>query len=218
MKNHFLAGVAFAAMAIAAPASAALNTIGFDGGQAGYSPTYGVRQEVSNQFGSMGVLFQDQSSPGRGAIVGVCGPSQGGLALFGYGADFNYCGDTTPNLDIVFVDPTNNANSGYTTFFSIYNFDGLIQARAYDVNNILLGTTSNSSGTLTFSGVGNISRVNLLSLDQDPTTLDTLQFEDVVGIGGGGGIPEPATWAMMLLGFFSLGSSLRSRRRMALSA
>jgi hypothetical protein len=29
---------------------------------------------------------------------------------------------------------------------------------------------------------------------------------------GGGGVPEPATWAMMLLGFFGLGATLRSRK------
>lgn len=30
--------------------------------------------------------------------------------------------------------------------------------------------------------------------------------------GAGGGVPEPATWAMMLIGFFAIGSTLRSRR------
>jgi hypothetical protein len=30
--------------------------------------------------------------------------------------------------------------------------------------------------------------------------------------GGGGGAPEPATWAMLLLGFFGLGSLIRFRR------
>jgi hypothetical protein len=31
-------------------------------------------------------------------------------------------------------------------------------------------------------------------------------------IPGGGGVPEPATWAMMILGFFGLGASVRRRR------
>jgi hypothetical protein len=32
---------------------------------------------------------------------------------------------------------------------------------------------------------------------------------------GAGGVPEPATWAMMLIGFFGLGSLLRQRRALA---
>jgi hypothetical protein len=33
-----------------------------------------------------------------------------------------------------------------------------------------------------------------------------------------GGVPEPATWAMLLLGFASLGAMLRSRKRLAATA
>jgi len=36
--------------------------------------------------------------------------------------------------------------------------------------------------------------------------------------GGTGGVPEPATWGMMLLGFGGLGAVLRHRRRVALAA
>jgi hypothetical protein len=32
-----------------------------------------------------------------------------------------------------------------------------------------------------------------------------------------GGVPEPATWALMLTGFFGLGSLLRRQRKLALS-
>ena len=35
--------------------------------------------------------------------------------------------------------------------------------------------------------------------------------------GGGGGVPEPATWAMMLLGFGGMGAILRRRRQAALA-
>lgn len=35
--------------------------------------------------------------------------------------------------------------------------------------------------------------------------------------GGGGAVPEPATWAMMLLGFGAIGASIRSRRRSPLA-
>jgi hypothetical protein len=36
---------------------------------------------------------------------------------------------------------------------------------------------------------------------------------DIASNGGGGGIPEPATWAVMLAGFGGIGAAIRSRRR-----
>jgi hypothetical protein len=38
------------------------------------------------------------------------------------------------------------------------------------------------------------------------------------GSGGGNGVPEPATWAMMILGFGLIGATARSRRRLVLAA
>ena len=44
------------------------------------------------------------------------------------------------------------------------------------------------------------------------------EFRDVYSpIPGDSGVPEPATWAMMILGFGAVGASLRSRRRPALA-
>jgi hypothetical protein len=43
----------------------------------------------------------------------------------------------------------------------------------------------------------------------------------VIDAGGSlttGGVPEPSTWAMMLVGFGALGSALRGRRRVSLAA
>ncbi|HSM77996.1 MAG TPA: PEPxxWA-CTERM sorting domain-containing protein [Bryobacteraceae bacterium] len=63
------------------------------------------------------------------------------------------------------------------------------------------------------------------------TGSDTLTFHDqnqpgylylddvsLVSGGGVGGVPEPATWAMMLLGFFGAGATLRARRNRAAGA
>jgi len=44
-------------------------------------------------------------------------------------------------------------------------------------------------------------------------------FSDGIGntppTGGGGGVPEPSAWALMLVGFGGLGAALRGRRRKA---
>jgi hypothetical protein len=73
------------------------------------------------------------------------------------------------------------------------------------------------TGTFTLTLLGNL-----------PTTINKIVFEygtsptenqqggsctaDCGGFGGGGGVPEPATWALMLLGFGGLGAVLRRRR------
>ncbi len=46
-------------------------------------------------------------------------------------------------------------------------------------------------------------------------TSDSGLFLSQTGGGGTGGVPEPATWAMMILGFGAAGSALRNRRRIA---
>ena len=55
----------------------------------------------------------------------------------------------------------------------------------------------------------------------DPNTLGALVALDnqsqvfLVGGGAGGGVPEPATWVMMMIGFGFCGAALRGRRRTA---
>ena len=201
------------AIAAAFPAGAA--TIGFDVAQAGYNPTPGVVQEVKDQFGSLGVVFRDVDSPGHGAIAGRCGPGNGPVALFGFGNDYDGCGDTTPNLDIVFVDPSNISAAGYTTSFSIYNYDGLVRASAYDSLGSLLGMTHTFTGSLSLNGIGNISRVNLRSLDLNPTTMDTLEFGEVNAVAAA--VPEPSTYALMFGGFAAVAAVVRKRKSHTLS-
>ena len=46
---------------------------------------------------------------------------------------------------------------------------------------------------------------------------DFVQFDNVV-LSSGAAVPEPATWALMLMGFFGLGSALRSARRVSPTA
>ena len=52
------------------------------------------------------------------------------------------------------------------------------------------------------------------NLDSRVDRLSSVTFDDPISTGGGG-VPEPATWAMMILGFGAVGTVVRSRRRMA---
>lgn len=49
--------------------------------------------------------------------------------------------------------------------------------------------------------------------DNGDTFETTQSFGHFTFRGGGGAVPEPATWAMMLLGFGAIGGSIRFRRR-----
>ena len=53
------------------------------------------------------------------------------------------------------------------------------------------------------------------NLDSRAERLSFVTFDDPISAGGG--VPEPATWAMMILGFGAVGSMVRTRRRTALA-
>ncbi|MCA1654333.1 MAG: PEPxxWA-CTERM sorting domain-containing protein [Sphingomicrobium sp.] len=95
-----------------------------------------------------------------------------------------------------------------------------------------LNALANGSATLTFAGADGISSVFPISLNgqnffsatgnfTSVTINSTVQLGDVRQVritAGPGGVPEPATWAMMLIGFGAAGYSLRRRKAVALQA
>jgi hypothetical protein len=68
------------------------------------------------------------------------------------------------------------------------------------------------------SGSGQIS-LGFSSLPDSATLSNYLvRYQQVNGSGSGvgtpvGGVPEPSTWAMMLLGFGAIGTSMRRKRK-----
>lgn len=185
---------------IAAPVFASSITVSFDTAVGTYSPTPGTINNVKNEFASLGFIFEDGADASKGATLGKCGPGNGAVALFGAGNDFSGCGNTRPNLNILFVDPTNIANRAYTTSVSLFNFDGWIKMTAFDISGNVLGSVQTFNGLLSLSGIGQIAKINLLSLDNDPTTMDDLSFESVVAFQSAN-VPEPSTLGLFALGF-----------------
>jgi hypothetical protein len=108
----------------------------------------------------------------------------------------------------------------------VFGFGDLLAGASYSFN-IFYGAGANESDALSLlSQVG----PQLYTLGQSSTgstrrtDLPTFVFA-FNGVGGevvvpppGGAVPEPATWAMMLMGFFGLGSVLRRRKLAAVAA
>ena len=78
--------------------------------------------------------------------------------------------------------------------------------------------TLDDNGQNFFTAVA--SNGELIKTVQINSTVGLADIEQVrIGVGPiGAVIPEPATWAMMILGFFGMGATLRSRRRTKISA
>lgn len=83
-------------------------------------------------------------------------------------------------------------------------------------------TTSNFSFLTSFNiATGFVSGVNNVDFEiQDfgpPTAFRVDNLAGTADLAATGGVPEPATWAMMIMGFFGLGGVLRSRRALRLA-
>ena len=67
------------------------------------------------------------------------------------------------------------------------------------------------------SGLGDHTILYLFTFDTPTTSIDLNQNGFSNGLIIGNGVPEPATWAMMLLGFGAVGFSMRRRRHAMLA-
>jgi len=83
--------------------------------------------------------------------------------------------------------------------------------------NVLEGYDLTTTPVNTYYYINRVSAdVSFLRVAGDFVAIDDLQFDNQTVRQGG--IPEPSTWAMMLLGFGALGTALRSRRRTTATA
>jgi hypothetical protein len=86
---------------------------------------------------------------------------------------------------------------------------------AYDGTNFYVSNIFNSSvGVYDYNTGGLLNTINLTSPNGN-FLIEDLSFDYAArsDTGGPGGVPEPSTWAMMLLGFGLVGGALRSAKR-----
>ena len=148
------------------------------------------------------------------AYAGTFDPAGSSFFQAGF---LNLHADTGVNTAFQFVAPTAGT----------YRFVGSYQAHDVTPTGVdigaVVGTTLEFSDTFTggsraFDFDADLTagqRVSFLLGAAGNFTYDSTGFALTVtgqDPAGGGAVPEPATWAMMLLGFFGMGSALRSRR------
>jgi hypothetical protein len=70
-----------------------------------------------------------------------------------------------------------------------------------------------ANGFLIFEQYTGNNSFSTLGLAQNTRGDQTPGLSHIIFFGSTGGVPEPATWAMMLLGIGMIGSSMRRRRK-----
>lgn len=108
-------------------------------------------------------------------------------------------------------------SSGHDSFLGVHSnlfdpTDALLNALAYD-DDSGPGTDSQITGLSLLAGVSYFAiSTGFANTDFGTFTLTIDGPGDIIGGAGGGGVPEPATWAMMIFGFAGIGAALRRRR------
>ena len=138
-----------------------------------------------------------------------------GSFVVGPGLEVTDVSDERATLDIsgtnIFIDFLNSSN--WTTA----EFNGWVLSDETDNLAAILGVTIDPATNMNGFSLSNISFtgdsiiVNWQGLSFTDTTVVSLNV-----VFGAAAVPEPGTWAMMLLGFGAVGFSMRRRRRPAL--
>lgn len=188
MKNIFLAAVALGAVSIAMPANAATTLVSLN------TPlTAGVSQSFS--FGGSTFTF------GGSGSSSVTVQNSAGAAIQAFGGFFGIA--LTPsasftNRGTVTYGPTGTQYASFTspTIDSSISQDSFVGLRANNGTDNFFGFAYLSGRTLVGYGYENLA-----------STAVTASV-----INAAGAVPEPASWALMLVGFGGIGLAMRRRK------
>jgi hypothetical protein len=152
------------------------------------------------------------------AALSVTAPAEATIVNYSFGG----AGSGTMALDF---DGSNYSLSALNLTLGSVTFDTSNSAMTpWGGTNYLLGTTAiggpgaAQSGTDTFWSIFNASSASQTTFVHWSNVGDSLHINDELTITQvAGAVPEPASWAMMLVGFAGIGFALRRRRTMALA-
>ena len=214
---------ACATLAAASPSFAA-TVINFDTLPGG--AVVADKTPITNQYASLGVTFSAIAAGGATVAPvatnyagGPVGPNYSGNFL-GNAPDgspfiFTPTFELTPRYDLVRILFSGGANN---VSLSLNNFDNQNRTtfNAYDAGGTLLQTftfQANQGWTRVNVGAAGVARLDLVASAVGGFTnyfgIDQLTFDAAATPG----VPEPTTWAMMIVGFGMIGGAARHRRR-----
>ncbi len=236
MKLKLVAAASIAALSLAGAAQAAVVSLNFEGVNATYPSGYaqilnfynggtssdgttGVNYGVSFSDNALAICLNSQtvfcSNTSRGGLAP--GSDKAGLFfLNGSSTTLNYGAGFDTGFSFNYSEP--NTNGG-----NIQVFDGL-DGTGTLLASISLGLTPSScdpsygAAYCPFVPIG----VNFAGVAKSIVfggVANFVVFDDVTfGSSSPGGVPEPATWAMAILGMGMMGAALRRRRGLAQAA
>ena len=200
MNKFILAAAAASTIVVAAPASAAVIT--FDE----VAPQNGANALPANQYSSLGVTIQATDDSGTWGGNSAGNPGNWGLQGTNGAAFSGFNGDSY-SMSLLFA--TNITSISLDASRSNGSQDGTITLQGF-LNGSLVNSTSvglgaiNTWSTLGLTGVFDKVTISGTGTGFHPFGIDNINFS--------GSVPEPATWAMMLLGFGGIGLTMRRRR------
>lgn len=208
MNKHLIACLAAALTAM--PATASATVINFD--VDGSGSTIASDTPITTQYANLGVTFQGWEN-GQAVDIsaapdpdGITAPSAPNV-LTNCAVVGTFCPSNRADVvNILFASAASGISFQLDTLGS-----ASVTFNLYDsLNNLLETQTVTSGGSLyvpvTFSATG-VSRIEgLQPYDSWAWAMDDLSFNIA-------GVPEPSTWATMLLGFGFVGGAMRMRRR-----
>ncbi len=177
-----------------------------------------VALAISSTAGAV-TTYAVNDPAGPGGVTGFI-ETDGTLGVLGTGniVDYNLLlNDGSSTFDL--LGPLSGNNSQVVVYGSaftatatglFYDFSSGGGFSAVDFQNPFIGSGVNY---LCFNDTGGGCSGNPSALVVETTGSQAIQPETGVTLVAGTGVPEPAAWAMMLVGFASIGAALRSNRK-----
>lgn len=203
--THSLLAVAIASL-LAPQSALAASVINFE-----EFPAMNVNGTLpANAYSSLGVTFAGTDD--GSTFGGIAAGDPGSWGLLGTnGSTFMGFNGSSYSLSMLFATAIGTfsldaARSGGSSN-GIITITGLLNGNIVGSNSVTLGGINQWS---TLSLAGNFDRVDISGAGSGfhPFGIDNVRFDGVQSA-----VPEPATWATMLLGFGLIGGAMRYRRR-----